>query len=79
MNTLIQIYHKYLKKFIIISNLYYLNRFCDFTLNKTIIYFIIIIKRSLLSISLLYKIPPILIKLCKDIKKSNPLDILINN
>lgn len=74
MNTLIQIYHKYLKKFIIIS---ISTGFA--TLNKTITYFIIIIKRSLLSISLLYKIPPILIKLCKDIKKSNPLDILINN
>lgn len=73
MNTLIQIYHKYLKKFIIISI-----STCFATLNKTITYFIIIIKRSLLSNSL-YKIPSILIKLCKDIKKSNPLDILINN
>lgn len=73
MNTLIQIYHKYLKKFIIISISTYFA-----TLNKTITYFIIIIKRSLLSNSL-YKIPSILIKLCKDIKKSNPLDILINN
>lgn len=35
-------------------------------------------KKSLLSNSLLYKIPLILIKLCKGIKKSNPLGILIN-